>query len=126
MPVILSGRKRPVVTGRTGSQYLRMVNPRSRHPHLSSVAILTNVGCQYVILVFASRVCTVVTANAIADDVYMIKIGRYPGYCCMAVVAVIPAVDMRRVFADRDRAVMTGRADTDNLRVINRYSRLEK
>ena len=33
---------------------------------------------------------------------------------------------MRRVFAGSDRAVMAGRTDTDNLRVIDRYCRLEK
>jgi hypothetical protein len=90
------------------------------------VTVLTNVGCQYVILVFASRVCTVVTANAISGNGRMIKISGHPSHGCVAIVAIVPAADMRRVFADRNGAFMTGRADTDNLRVINRYGRLEK
>ena len=126
MPVIFSGRKRPIVAGRTGTQYLRMVDSRSWHPHRSRVTVLTNVGCQYVILVFASRVCPVVTANAVAGNVRMIKISGHPSHGCVAIVAIVPAADMRRVLAYRNGAVMTGRADTDNLRVINCYSRLEK
>lgn len=44
MPVIFSGRKCPVMTGRTRSQHLRMINPSRWHPHRDSVAIFTNVG----------------------------------------------------------------------------------
>ena len=126
MPVIFSGRKRPIVAGGTRTQHLRMVNPCRWYPHPCSVTIFTNVGCQYVILIFAGRVCTVVAANAISGNVRVIKISGHPSYGCVAIVAVIPAADMRRVLTDRNGAVMTGRADADNLRVINRYSRLEK
>ena len=37
----------------------------------------------------------------------------------MAVVAVVAALDMRRVFADRSRAVVTRAAGTNNLRMVD-------
>lgn len=78
------------------------------------------------ILVFAGCVCTVVTANAVAGNIRVIKICGYPSHGCVAIVTVVATADMRCVLADRNGAVMAGRADTDNLCVINRYSRLEK
>jgi len=83
------------------------------------MAIFTDIGGQYVSLVLAGCINTVMTARAIIDDTCVIKIRRSPRNRGMTIVAVVAARNMRWVFADRDRAVMAGRTGTDYLGVIN-------
>ena len=103
-----------------------MIDASSGDPHGNGMAILTDIGRQNVILIFTGRVCTVVTANAIADDIRVIKIRRQPRHGRVAIIAVVSAGNMRWVLACRDGAVMTGSASTDNLRVIDYHNRLKE
>ena len=103
-----------------------MIDASSGDPHGNGMAILTDIGRQNVILIFTGRVCTVVTANAIAGDIRVIKIRRQPRHGGVAVIAVVPAGNMHWVLACRDGAVMTGCASTDNLRVIDYHNRLKE
>lgn len=103
-----------------------MIDASSRGPRRHGVAILTDIGRQNVILIFTGCVRTVVTANAIAGDIRVIKIRRQPRHGRVAVIAVVPAANMRCVFACRDGAVMTGRASSYNLRVIDYHDRLKE
>lgn len=103
-----------------------MIDASSRGPRRNGMAILTDIGRQNVILIFTGRVRTVVTANAIAGDIRVIKIRRQPRYGRVAVIAVVPAGNMRWMLACRDGAVMTRCTSTDNLRVINYHNRLKE
>jgi len=103
-----------------------MIDASSWGPRRNGMAILADVGRQNVILIFTGRVCTVVTANAIAGDIRMIEIRRHPRHGRVAIIAVVSAGNMRWVLACRDGAVMTGYASTDNLRVINYHNRLKE
>ena len=90
------------------------------------MAVFANVRRQRVIRIFSGCVCAVVTANTIANDVGVVKVGRCPCHGCMAIIAIVATVYMRRVLADRDRTVVAGRADANDLCVINRNHRLEE
>ena len=86
-----------------------------------AVAVLANVGCLRVCRVLADCVGAIVAANAVAVDVYVVKIRRQPCNCAMAVVAVVTARNMRRVFASCGNAVMAGAATTKHLGVIDHH-----
>ena len=72
-----------------------MIDASSRGPRRNGMAVFTDIGRQNVILVFAGRVRTVVTANAIAGDVRMIKIRWHPRHGRVAIIAVVSAGNMR-------------------------------
>ena len=69
--------------------------------------------------VFAGRFRAVVTADAITRDIGVIEIRRYPGHRRVAIVAIVTAGNVGRVFAGRNGAIVTGPAGTDHLRVIH-------
>ena len=74
--------------------------------------------------IFAGRDGAVVTADAVTTYVRMIEIRRQPGDCSVAIVAVVAARDVCRMFARGRGAVVTGSATTQYLRVIygNRWN----
>ena len=90
------------------------------------MAIFTDIGGQYVSLVLAGCINTVMTARTIIDDTCVIKIRRSPRNRSMTIVAVVAARNMCRVFADRDRAVVAGRAGINYLGVIDQRRGLEE
>lgn len=120
---ILADRGRSVVAGRTGTEHLCMVNVEHRRPNGRRVTVLTDVGCKYVLRVLAGRNSAVVTADAVARYVRMIKVCGQPGYGGVAVVAIIAARDMSRMLSCCGDAIMTGAAATQNLRVIDGHRR---
>lgn len=73
MPCVLAGGDHAVVTGRTRSEYLCVVNGIDRLPHIGVVAVLAYVGCLHMRRTFARRVGTVVTTDAIVNDIDVIK-----------------------------------------------------
>ena len=56
----------------------------------------------------------------------MVKVRRTPCYCRVTVIAIIAAINMVRVLAGSDRAVVARRACTNDLRVIDRIHRFEE
>lgn len=96
-----------------------MVDGNDRAPDRRAMAVLADIGRRRMAGILASRVCAVMTADTIVRDRAVIEIGRDPGDGRMAVVAIIAARDVRRVFARCNRAVMAGRAGTDYLRMVN-------
>jgi len=120
---VLPGGQRAVVAGRTGAENLVVIDRRHWCPGRCAVAILANIGRLDVGRSLANGICTVVATKAIIHDVDVVKVGRQPGNCRMAVVAIIAAGDMGGVFAGRNNAVMTRAASTNNLRMIDRVNR---
>ena len=59
------------------------------------------------ILIFPGRIGPVVATEAIAIDIRVIEVGRYPCHRCMSIIAIVATAEMCRVLADRDGAVMT-------------------
>ena len=95
-----------IVAGRTYADYLVVIDSGRGRPGRRRMAALANVTGIHVIDILARGFGAVVALDTVADDVHVVEIGRYPGHCCMAVIAIIAAGDMGRVFAGRDQAVM--------------------
>ena len=87
------------------------------------MAVLADVGGADVSWALADGVDPVVAAGAVPRDVYMIEVGGNPGDRRVAVVTGVAALDMRRVLARCDRAVVARAAGADDLRVIDNVGR---
>lgn len=95
-----------VMAGRTGAEHFAVIDSGRRGPGRRRMAIFASDTGIDVIEILARGVGAVVAFEAVPGDIYMVEISRYPSHCCMAVIAVITAGDMGRVFTGRDQAVM--------------------
>jgi hypothetical protein len=100
-----------------------VVHVRHRRPHVRAVAVLANIRCLYVHRTLASRISTVVTTNAVVHDIGMVEVRRHPGHGRMAVIAIVAARNMSRVFANGRNAIVAGIAGAGNLRVVDNVHR---
>ena len=82
------------------------------------MAIFANIGCLHMSWVLASRLRAVMTADAIANNIYVIEIRRHPGDCDVTVVAGVAAGNVGLVLAGRTYAVMAANAIANNTKVI--------
>jgi len=123
MARVLSGSRSAVVARRTGAENLVVIDRCYRRPSRCAVAILANIGCLDVGRSLANGIGAVVATHTVVHDVDVVKVGRQPGDCRMAVVAIIAAGDMGGVFAGCYEAVMTGAASTNDLRMVNGVNR---
>ena len=115
----LAGCDVAVVAGITSTNYLRVVHHGRRSPKIDAVTIFADRCCRNMRSVLASCIGTVVAARTIADYVCVIEIRRCPGDGCVAIVAVVAAGQMCRVFAGCSYAVMAGAATAQHLSMIN-------
>ncbi len=104
---VLAGRDRAVVTGRTGSKHLIVIDVSDGLPDGSTVAVLANIRRLHVQRTLAGRFGTVMAAEAIVHDIDVVKVRRGPGDRGVTVIAVVAAGDVRRMFAGCRHAVMT-------------------
>lgn len=119
---VFADRSNAVVAGAAVSDDLRMIDADRRYPDGRAVAVFTYIGRLNVCLVLASRFDAVVATDAVAGNVHVVKICRYPAECCVTVVAGITAGDMRRVLARCADAIVTAHAIANDTRVI-KYGR---
>ena len=113
-----------VVARRTGAQNLVVIHGRDRCPDRRGVAILADVGCLDVRQSLTDGIHAVVATNTVIHDVDVVEVGGQPRDCRVAVIAVIAAGYVRRVFAGRYYAVVTGAAGANDLGMVdgvNRY-----
>lgn len=104
---ILAGCGRPIVAGVAGTQNVQVVYCDSRVPEIGAVAVFADIRCCDVGGTLARRVRTVVAAKAVACNICVIKHGRHPGDCRMAVIALLTGHDMRRVLSGGVDTVVT-------------------
>ncbi len=116
---MLTGCDYAVMARTAGADDLRVINGEDGLPDVGAMAVLANVARLDVRLVLAGRIDTVMTFGAIAREVQVIEIGRQPGDRRVAVVAVVAARDVRRMFTRCGEAVVTGTARAEHLRVID-------
>ena len=112
-----------VVTGRAGAQDLGVINGNNRRPDIRAVAIFADVGGLRVQWTLAGRVCSVMAADAVVDNVRVVKIRGQPRDSSMAVVAIIAAGDMRWMLANGYHTIMTRAASPNNLSVVDSKGR---
>ena len=106
MPRVHAGGCSAIVTGCAGAQHLGVINGSYRCPDICAVTIFADVGRLWVQWTLASRVGSVMTADAVINNVCVIEICRQPRDSRVAVIAIIAAGDMRWVFADGYHTVM--------------------
>ena len=95
----LAQRDRIVVTGYAGTYDLRMIDAIRRRPEDVIVAVLADITGQDMVEGLAGRFRAIVTTDAIARDIGMIKIRRDPRVGGMAVVTVVAAGNVRLILA---------------------------
>jgi hypothetical protein len=61
----------------------------------------------------------VVTARAVGHDVGVIESGWKPSSSRMAVITIIGAIEVCRIFARGDRAIVAGTASANDLGVVD-------
>jgi len=115
----LSCRCETVMTGSTGSAYLRVVDGVHRRKRVRVVTVFAHVGRRYVGWVFSGRIRTVMAAPTVTDDIDVIEISRYPARRRMTIVTIVAAVHVRRVLTGGRNSVVTGAAAAHHLRVVN-------
>jgi hypothetical protein len=107
VPVVLSGCRGSIVTGRARSQYLRVIHASHRHPGCWRMAILADLCCQNMAGVFASSISAIVTTEAVVRYVCMIEIRWPPCHGRMTVIAIISTSNVCWMFANCDISVVT-------------------
>lgn len=103
---VFSGGVRAVMTGATSAQNLHVVDEHHGRKCVRVMAIFADVRRLNVCRAFSRRRRTVVAAGTVVHDVYMIEIHRQPGHSAVTIVAGVIARNVRRVFADRNDAVV--------------------
>ena len=115
---VLAGGAAAVMTGAAGADDLRVVDRKDRCKDIGCVAVLTNIGSEYVLRAFTSGFAAIVAVDAVTGNIYMVEIRRQPRDRRVTIVAVNTAGNMRRVLSSGRDAVMTGAAGAQHLRVI--------
>ena len=123
VPRVHAGSRSAIVAGCTRAEDLSVIDGRNGRPDICAVTIFTDVGGLRVQWTLAGRVCSVVAADAVVNNVRVVEICRQPGNSSVAVVAIIAAGDMRWVFANSYDTVMTRAASANNLSVIDSKGR---
>ena len=100
-----------------------MIDRKGRRPYVGVVAILADIGCQHMCRVLARCFDAVVTADAIAGDVQVIEISGQPAGGRVAIITIVAAAYVGRVFTGSDNSVMTRAAGPNDLSVVNGYGR---
>ena len=119
----LAGCGRAVMTGRAGTRHLGMIDSSSRRPHVGVMAVFADTRRQDMSCGLAGSLDSVVAARTVAGDARVLECCRSPGNRRVAIVAVVPAPDMRRVFAGRGSAVVARGAGAEDLGVVDRVGR---
>lgn len=95
-----------IVAGVTSANYLCVIDDGRWYPYRWAMAILTDISRLNVRRVFTSRLSAVMTADAVAKDVYVIKIRGCPGGRDVTVIAGITTGNMGRILAGRRNTVV--------------------
>ena len=91
---MLAGRGRPIMAGRTAAQDLQVIHGVGRCPDDIVVAVFTDVGGLNVGRALAGGLDAIVTIDAVAGNVGVIEVGRYPRRGGMAVATDVTAADV--------------------------------
>ncbi len=108
-----------VMTRAADADDLGVVDGERGYPRVRIMAVLADVTGLNMSRILASRIHTIVAAEAIAGNVHVVEVGRQPARRRMAVVAIVAARDVCRMFAGRRHAVVAGAAGSEHLGVID-------
>lgn len=77
-----------------------------RRPYIGVVAVFANVAGLDVGRVLALRLCTVMAAEAVSHNVYMVEVCWNPASRCMTIIAGVTAGYVRRILAGGGHAIV--------------------
>ena len=100
-----------------------MIDSKYRREDIGVVAVLADIAGLHVVRVLACRFYAMVTVDAGAADIDVIKIRRQPVCCRVAIVARVSAGDVCRVLAGRRNTIVAGDARSVHLCVIHGRNR---
>jgi len=119
VPGIHARSCRAVVAGRTRAEDLIVIDGDNGRPYIRTVAVLADVSRERVQRALASRIRTVMAVGAVANNIRMVEVRGRPRNCRMAVIAVVSARNVCRMFTCGDHAVVARAAGPDDLCVID-------
>lgn len=76
VPRVHAGGRCAIVTGRARAQDLGVINGSNRRPDICAVAIFADIGRLRVQWTLAGRVCSVMAADAVINNVCVVEIRR--------------------------------------------------
>ena len=120
---MLARSQRTVMAGAANTDDLGMIDDVDGNPLHIIVAVLAEIRRRQVRRVLACCGHTVVATRTWLHRIGMVEVRWYPARGRVAVVAVIAARDMLRMFAGRYRSVVAGAAGADYLGVVDRDDR---
>jgi len=105
---VFACRNDSIVTAAAGTDDLGVIDGQHRRKDVGGMAVFTDIRRSNVPAILANCFRTVVTTNAVAGNIQVIKICRQPTHGAMTVIAGIAARDMCQVFAEGNDAVVAG------------------
>jgi len=115
-----------VVARAAGADDLRMVNGKNGREHVGVVAVLAYVCGLNVCLVLAGCLDTVVAIDAVAGNVHVVEIRRYPTSRCVAVVASVATRNVVRRLSGRREAIVAGATGSRYLGMVDDVHRRKR
>jgi len=119
----LAGSGKAIVAGTTGPDYLGVIDGHDGRKCVRRMTVFADVRRFHMSRVLADRFRTVMTAETVAANIDMVKVGRQPTKRAMAVVAGRTTGDMGWVLAGRNDPIVARATGPDNLAVIDRHDR---
>ena len=116
---MFAGGSYTIVAGSTGADDLSVIDCHYWRKGDNAMAIFANCRGLNMRSVLAGRLCAVVTADAIACDIDVIKVRRSPGHSRVAIVTGISAGDVRRILTGCDIAIVARLAGSYDLSMVD-------
>ena len=104
---VFSDRSDAVVTRATCANYLCMVDCENRRKNITRVTVFAHIHGLNMGRILACCISSIVTTKAIASDVHVVKIRRQPGHGRMAIITIVAARYVCRIFPGRRKAIVT-------------------
>lgn len=122
---VLAGGNRTVVTGRTGTEHLGMIDRYHGRKYVGRMAVLADVCRLRMGRVFTRRVGAIVATEAITRDIYMVEIRGQPADGAVAIVAIVAAGNVVGTLAFRNPTIVAGDTRAKHLGVVHHKHREE-
>ena len=114
------------MTRAAGADDLRMVNGKDGRKQVGVVAVFANVARLDVRRILAGCLDTVVAIDAVAGNVHVVEIRRYPTSRCVAVVTSVATRNVARRLSSRRETVVTGATGSGYLGMVDDVHRRKR
>ena len=116
---VLTNGRRTVMAARTGPQHLEVIHPHNGCKRDDRMAVLTDISGKDMVRVLTYRLHTVMAADAVANDIHVIKVRGQPTIAGVAIVAGVATGNVAGILAGRRGAVLTAGTGAQDLEMID-------